>query len=218
METKKNEKYDLEAKKSLFFGIGLILSLLFVISAFEWRSEIEPIPIFETLKEPIFVVPVPITEIPKPPKPKIVKTPIPTIEAKDEIIKIIDEIKKPIVEDEPSDEGNTLDEIPDELPRNYAEVMPSYNGGMEHFYKFISDNVKYPRKAQLVGAQGKVFVHFVVEKDGSLSDIRVVKGIGAGCDEEAIRVMNLVRNFSPGKQGDVRVRVSMVVPIYFKLH
>ncbi|MEO9482963.1 MAG: energy transducer TonB [Ekhidna sp.] len=93
-------------------------------------------------------------------------------------------------------------------------ISPQFPAGIKAMTEFIGKNIQHPAGC----AEGKVFVQFVVEKDGSLTDLKVVKGIGAGCDEEALRVMKLVPKFLPGKQGDVRVRVQMVVPINFILH
>jgi protein TonB len=83
---------------------------------------------------------------------------------------------------------------------------------------YVSENLKYPVKASRMDIQGRVFVQFVVEKDGSLTDIQVVKGIGAGCDEEAVRVIKNAPRWEPGKQRGRPVRVKMILPIVFKLY
>ncbi len=77
--------------------------------------------------------------------------------------------------------------------------------------------MKYPSQARRMGIEGRVYLQFVVDRDGSITDIQAVKGIGAGCDEEAVRVMKTVPKFKPGKQRGVPVRVRMVMPISFKL-
>jgi len=220
MEQKKNEKYDLEKKRPLFFGIGMVISLSLTLVAFEWKSPIDPVMEltgnYEEFDE-IIVPPTIHTPPPPPPPPKvpIIKATIEEPEVEPDIIidnevspdDIIDFIPPP----------NPIIDVPDEAPRSFAEVMPSFEGGMQNFYKFMSKNIKYPRQATRMGVEGRVYIQFVVEKDGSLSDLKVVKGIGAGCDEEALRVMKLVPSFLPGKQGDVRVPVRMVIPIYFNL-
>lgn len=98
-----------------------------------------------------------------------------------------------------------------------VEVQPGPVGGMKAFYEFVAKNLKYPSKARRMGIEGRVFVEFVVEKDGSLTDIKVAKGIGGGCDEEAIKVISEAPNWEPGKQRGRAVRVRMIMPIMFKL-
>lgn len=107
----------------------------------------------------------------------------------------------------------------DSLSRIFTnvEVLPSFPGGIQQFGKFLSANLKYPKQAWLDKVQGRVFCQFVVEKDGSLSDIKVMRGIGGGCDEEAVRVLSTSPKWSPGIQNGRSVRVSYTIPIFFQL-
>jgi TonB family protein len=98
-----------------------------------------------------------------------------------------------------------------------VEEQPEYKGGMWAFYRYIASEIKYPLQARLEGIEGRIDVQFVVEKDGSLTDVQAIKGIGGGCDEEAVRVVQNTPAFNPGKQRGKPVRVRMVVPITFKL-
>jgi protein TonB len=98
-----------------------------------------------------------------------------------------------------------------------VEEQPGYPGGEESRIKFLQDNIKYPEEAKELGIQGKVFVTFVVEVDGSITDVRVLRGIGGGCDEEAIRVVRAMPKWVPGKQRGVPVRVQFNLPIKFTL-
>ena len=98
-----------------------------------------------------------------------------------------------------------------------AEVMPEYPGGEQAMMKFVADNVKYPQEAIDKEVSGRVMVGFVVEKDGSISDVKVVKGIGGGCDEEAVRVVNAMPKWKPGMDKGKPVRVSYIMPFTFKL-
>ncbi|MEI6455018.1 MAG: energy transducer TonB [bacterium] len=98
-----------------------------------------------------------------------------------------------------------------------VEEQPGYPGGEESRIKFLQDNIKYPEEAKELGIQGKVFVTFVVEVDGSITDVRVLRGIGGGCDEEAIRVVKAMPKWVPGKQRGVPVRVQFNLPIKFTL-
>lgn len=100
---------------------------------------------------------------------------------------------------------------------NQPEVMPEYPGGMDAMLKYLSENIQYPKMARGKNIQGKVLVTFIVEKDGSISDIKVVKGIGGGCDEEAMRVIKTMPKWKPGMQNGKNVRVSFAIPISFKI-
>lgn len=98
-----------------------------------------------------------------------------------------------------------------------AEVMPEYPGGDQAMMQFVADNVKYPQEAMDKEISGRVLVSFVVEKDGSINDVKVVKGIGGGCDEEAVRVVNAMPKWKPGMDKGKPVRVSYMMPFTFKL-
>lgn len=97
------------------------------------------------------------------------------------------------------------------------ESQPVPKEGMKAFYEYISANLKYPSEAKEMGIQGKVFVEFVVDKDGKLINLKSVKGIGAGCDEEAIRVLKNAPKWTPAKVVDMPVKVRMILPITYKL-
>lgn len=98
-----------------------------------------------------------------------------------------------------------------------VELMPAYSGGEEAMYKFLSENIKYPQVAKETGIQGTVIVKFVVEKDGSISDVQLLKTIGGGCDEEAVRVVKAMPKWKVGKQNGEPVRVYFTLPIKFTL-
>ncbi len=98
-----------------------------------------------------------------------------------------------------------------------VEEMPEYPGGMEAMYKFLSENIHYPAKAKEEGIEGRVYVNFVVEADGRLTNIKVLHGIGGGCDEEAVRVVEAMPKWKPGRNQGKAVRVHFNLPIVFKL-
>ncbi len=98
-----------------------------------------------------------------------------------------------------------------------VEQMPEFPGGPNAMFEHIASQIKYPQKARDNRIQGRVFVHFVIETDGSISNITVLKGIGHGCDEEAIRVVESMPRWKPGIQRDKPVRVSFNLPIRFSL-
>jgi protein TonB len=98
-----------------------------------------------------------------------------------------------------------------------VEVYPEFPGGMEGWAKFLRNNLRYPYMAQESEIQGKVYISFVVEKDGSITDVKVVKGIGGGCDEEAVRVIKKSPKWKAGLQNDQAVRVRYQMPIHYAL-
>ena len=100
---------------------------------------------------------------------------------------------------------------------NVADESPEYPGGMEALYKYLAENIHYPEQAKNDQIQGRVVISFVVEKDGGISDAKVVRGIGGGCDEEALRVVNAMPKWTPGKMRGEVVRVNFHLPITFKL-
>jgi protein TonB len=118
----------------------------------------------------------------------------------------IEEVKEQVIQQEAPKEIFTV-----------VEEQPGYPGGDEARIKFLQDNIKYPEEAKELGVSGKVFVTFVVEVDGSITDVRVLRGIGAGCDEEAIRVVKSMPRWVPGKQRGQPVRVQFNLPIKFTL-
>ncbi len=224
MEAKNNEQADLNQKSFLFLSIGLAVSMLLVTSAFEWKSyDSEGSIVALEADEPAFdeIVTIPVTRMPSPPKPKVIPPEI--IETKQEDVVEI-QIDQPIptfnFEEEPLaivDNTPPLADEPVDVVESYVEQMPAPEGGMEAFYKYISKNLKYPKNAIRNNISGKVFVSFVVDKDGSLQEVQVIKGIGGGCDEEALRIVQNAKKWQPGRQGGRTVKVRMVIPITFQL-
>jgi protein TonB len=98
-----------------------------------------------------------------------------------------------------------------------VEESATPKGGMQAFYEYVGKKLKYPAQARRMGTEGKVFVQFVINKDGSISDVVAIKGIGAGCDEEAVRIIQSAPPWTPGKQRGKPVKQRMVLPITFKL-
>ncbi|MFN3840229.1 MAG: energy transducer TonB [Cyclobacteriaceae bacterium] len=226
-EPKKYARADLEQVKLLMLSIGLTITMLLVVAAFEWRtvekSEVKIITrnsnVFEEIAE------IPQTEIPPPPppvlqQPRIVE--VPDEQEIEEEIKVdfdIDVTDKTVIQELPVIETPKIEEPEEEADKIFmvVEQSASPKGGMAAFYKYISDNIRYPAQARRMGIEGKVFVEFVVDRDGTLTQFTVVKGIGAGCDEEAVRVLKNAPSWNPGKQRGKPVRQRMVIPIIFKL-
>lgn len=99
----------------------------------------------------------------------------------------------------------------------YIDTQPIPMRGIKQFYSFISENMKYPTEAKKAGVEGKVFVEFVVDKNGKLTEVKTIKGIGHGCDKEAERVLKAAPKWTPGNVVDMNVAVRMILPINFKL-
>ena len=99
----------------------------------------------------------------------------------------------------------------------FVEEYPEFPNGEENLYKYLGSNIKYPHEALENGIQGTVVVKFVVEKDGSISNVKAVRKIGGGCDEEAVRVVKRMPRWKPGKQSGKPVRTEFTLPIQFKL-
>lgn len=98
-----------------------------------------------------------------------------------------------------------------------VEVQPVFPGGEDKFYAYLVEHMSYPPEARRLGIEGRVYVQFIIEKDGSVSDVRVVRGIGAGCDEVAVKVVASMPRWTPGYHKGHPVRVKMIVPLTFKL-
>ncbi|OAQ37996.1 hypothetical protein A5893_16645 [Pedobacter psychrophilus] len=99
-----------------------------------------------------------------------------------------------------------------------VEVLPSFPGGLQAFGKFLGGNLNYPKAAKDAKIEGRVYAQFVVEKDGSLTEVKIVRRIGYGCDEEAKRVLELSPKWNPGVQNGEKVRVIYTVPIFFQIN
>jgi len=223
MEAKKHPQADLTRKSGLFLNIGLVVSLALVITAFEWKFYDDgALKDLGTVTEDFEdIMDIPPTEQPPPPPPKMQQPEIIEVpdeeEIEDEIEIDLDvEVTEETVIEDVVFEDAPEEEIADEI-FTVVEDQPTPNGGMAAFYKFIGKNLKYPSQARRMGIEGKVFVQFIVDKDGTVRDVQAVKGIGAGCDEEAVRVIKNSPKWKAGKQRGRPVKVRMILPITFKL-
>lgn len=223
MEQKKSDKANLETKRTIFLEIGFILALALVFSAFEYKSydKVEYTNIERAVDDTQEEI-IPITEQkvkPPPPKPPPSVTIINVVE---DDVQVEDDIEIDIDfdEDVAMDEFQFVqeeEEIEEQHIFLVVENMPEFPGGEAAMYKFIGKNIEYPRMAKESGISGRVFVTFVVERDGSVTDVQILRGIGGGCDEEAIRVIKMMPKWTPGKQRGKPVRVQYRMPIKFTL-
>ena len=225
MEEKKSPKANLENKKLMFTQIGLIISLLVAWLAFEHKSydkrEIDP-----SLLNREVVVDEEMVEITKQeePKPQPVEVPKQTTQleiVQDDVETEDIEINVEVQQNEVIEEYVAPEVVEEEVVEQeifqIVEEMPSYPGGERALLEYVAKNIKYPQIARETGIQGRVFVGFVVEPDGSVSNVKILRGIGGGCDEEAMRVIKSLAKWKPGKQRGKAVRVSYQIPVVFKL-
>lgn len=130
----------------------------------------------------------------------------------------VDEVIAPPEASAPTVEERAVEVAPKpDEPFLTVEQQPQFPGGTEALRSYLSNNLRYPRAAASTGVSGRVFVSFVVNTDGSLTDVQIVKGIGFGCDEEAVRVIQKMPHWRPGKQSGRPVRVKYNLPIVFAL-
>ena len=228
IEIKKKRHKRTKAESFLFGAIGLCISMLMVYIAFEWKFYESQALVDLKHEESTFeeVMDIPTTIQPPPPPPVIEQPRIVEVSNEVEILEEIEvNLDVEVTEDLRITEVNTEnlvieapveEEVTDEI-FTIVEHRPEPEGGMAAFYGFVSEHIEYPSVARRTGIKGKVFVEFVVERNGSLTDIKVVKGIGGGCDEEAVRVLGMVPPWNPGKQRGKPVRVRMIIPIHFTL-
>jgi periplasmic protein TonB len=226
MEAKKNPSKDLSLQRNKFFLIGLSVSISLAITAFEWRTvKVKPIPRVHDPIEAEIPLLIMSTNIEPPSAPKSIQKLEPRkITPVDfgEIVAVtnntpVDEVPE-ITNEAPTATVYIVPEQPEESDEIsvFPETQPEPINGFKSFYEQLRKNIKYPRQAKSTGTEGKVFVEFIVNKNGEPSELKIIRGIGSGCDEEAMRVLSLVK-WEPGKQRGKPVRVKMVLPISFQL-
>lgn len=228
MDIKKSEKVNLENRKGIYFEIGLLLAFVVLLAAFEWKTdsaekkgfndqvtieaiEDEIIPITQQLMKP---------PPPPPPAPKLTDL----IDIVEDELDVDDKLEILDAEDERENDADRNDFDYDNYDGEFsdddevfviAEHMPVFPHG--DVTKWLAKNTKYPPIAEQNGIQGKVFVKFVVEKDGSVTNVEVVRSVDPSLDKEALRVVSAMPKWTPGRQRDKAVRVSFTVPINFYL-
>jgi protein TonB len=220
LRKRKTEKADLRTRYPLYFEIGMVLTLALLIVAF--RLDLRPDSNFEVALQQQEVVQmeeiVQTQQVEKPPPPP--RPPVPVEVPNDEILEDEDldldmtlDLDDPI-SDLPPPPPPPPDDEPEPEPEIFVivEQMPDLIGGLGELQKRIT----YPEIAKKAGVEGRVIVQFVVNEQGNVTDPVVVRGIGAGCDEEAIRAVSEAK-FTPGRQRGNPVRVKMSLPITFKL-
>lgn len=226
MEVKKTPKADLESKKTVFLQIGLVVVLSLVLVAFEWTSTDVNVD-FSLQDEDIEVEEeiIPITrqeevKPPPPPPPPAVADILNIVEDDvelDEELEIMDtemsqddivDFSNMVFEEETRDEGEIF---------MIVEEMPEFPGGTEALQRYLAQSVRFPVIAQENGIQGRVYIQFVINQNGEVTNATILRGVDPSLDREALRVVEAMPKWKPGKQRNRPVRVSYTVPINFVL-
>ena len=229
MEIKKSEKANLENKKLLFLELGLIISLGITWFAFEWTSKETVVSVLEDTTEVLIEEEIiPITQEAPPPPPTQVKIPVLSdqIDIVDDEIEVNDDLFMNLEDD--SNMGVeimeyvevTEEEVAEEeaIPFQLVEEKPSFQGGdANQFSKWVNSKLEYPEIAKENGVQGRVSLQFNVEQDGSVTKVKVLRGVDPSLDKEAVRVVSMSPKWKPGKQRDRAVPVTYTFPVIFQL-
>ncbi|TRX71110.1 energy transducer TonB [Carboxylicivirga sp. M1479] len=225
MEIKKSKRADLERKRTLFFQIGLMVTLGVVLVAFEWSSVDTGLGGFVPIDEEILeeeAPPITRREEIKPPPPPPPPKAHDLLNIVDNDVDLDEELE---IEDTELDQDFEVDlsnlsveeEDDDQQIFIVVEEMPEFPGGSGELFRFISKNVKYPVICQENGVQGRVSVSFVVDEKGNVVNVQAYRGVDPNLEREAVRVVKSMPKWKPGKQRGRNVKVSYTVPVNFKL-
>jgi protein TonB len=226
MDVKKSSKASLEDKKSIYMLMGFVVVLSLLYIALEWTKQ--EVTIYENTnleaiaEEEIEIIQTAQVEPPPPPPDipevieilNVVEDDVETAEIE---INTEDEKDKAIVIQAPVASTGVVEAEDSDVPFVVVENMPAFPGGEAALFKYLSDNIKYPVIAQESGIQGRVICQFVVNRDGSIVDIEVVRSVDKSLDAEAIRVISRMPRWTPGKQRGKTVRVKYTLPVNFRL-
>ncbi|MBD3636919.1 MAG: energy transducer TonB [Crocinitomicaceae bacterium] len=223
MELKKSKEADLENKVWVFRFLGLIMIASVVLMAFTFVVADADEFVDETQDdgmqdELVFDIEIPEEEPPEveeeAPPPPIIEDVV-EVEDDEEIEEIDLGLDLEMEEPPPIDDGE--DEIVAEPIVDFAEVEPSFPGGESAMMTWIQENIKYPQISIEMGEQGIVYVQFVVNKDGSIEQVKIMRGVSDALDDEAKRVVRNMPKWTPGEQAGKKVRVRYTLPIHFRL-
>ena len=229
MEEKKSKKANLENKKLLFIEVGLCFSLFVTLAAFQGGTRDANVSVLEEETQMIEEEEIiPITQETPPPPPETPKIPVLSdqIDIIDDDIKVDDDLFMNLEDDANLgvEIGDYIEEVQEEvieeeaIPFQLVETRPSFNGGdANEFSKWVNSRLEYPEIAKENGVQGRVTLQFTVEKDGSVTNVKVVRGVDPSLDKEAVKVVSSSPKWTPGKQRDRAVRVTYTFPVIFQL-
>ncbi len=228
MEVKKAPKANIETQKTTFFLMGLVVALAVLFVGFEWSSTIskldETVIVQDVLAEEEIEItqrdptPPPPPPPPEPEVPEIIEVTEEKVETKIDLSSLEDDQSKAQIQTyTPPPPPKPVEEEATEEIFVVVEKQPVFPGGTTALMKFLGDNIKYPVIAQENGIQGRVITNFVVERDGSISDVQVVRGQDPSLDREAVRVIKTMPKWTPGQQRGKAVRVRFTLPVVFRL-
>ena len=232
MEVKKSSKADLDGRRvqGFLLGVILVLTLLFVSLEYNWTAgssdyDFEALENIvkeldlEALKEEerIPLIKEQVVERPQSDDKLNVVDEDPQVELKDEIAPPEDVELKTVDEVEDPEQPTVVDMEMNPLNFRIVEELPEFPGGATELMKWLTKNLRYPVAAQQRKAQGKVVAQFIVNIDGSVSDIEVVSGVDPSLDREALRVLRMMPHWKAGKQDAKPCRTQVCIPIVFKL-
>src|SRR5690554_3115204 len=226
-EVKKSPKANLEVHRNTFILMGLVVGLSLLFFAFEWSTQTrkldETVLVQDVLAEEEIEItrreptPPPPPPPPEPEAPEIIEVVEEKVETKLEIKTEDDQSQRQLQTYVPPPPPKPKQEEVTEEIFVVVENQPEFPGGNAAMMKFLGDNIKYPVIAQENGIQGRVICNFVVEKDGSITDVQVVRGVDPSLDREAVRVIQQMPRWKPGKQRGSAVRVRFTLPVVFRL-
>ena len=222
MEHKKNKNVDEHKRSYMYFTIGLAISISMALIAFEWKAyhitDNKDVELLETIFDDFVDIPPTVFEIPKPPvvqMPKIIE-----IIDEEEIDDIIDVFIDTEITDDLKIEAFLPEPIDDEEAQNEFIVLEKnavFPGGRKAWGKFLNKHLRYPRMAKKMGIEGRVILQFDVSAKGEISNMEVIRRIGGGCDEEALRVLSKSPKWMPGEQRGRPVKSKHQMSIIFTL-
>ena len=227
MEAKKTPRADLEKRRGMFLEIGLAVILAAALVAFNVKSYEKEVKEVSTrtadveIEADIIQTEQEETPPPPPEEPEVVATELNVVENDAEDIHEIGIVNAEARADEALE--FTRVEVTEEVEEAEEEVFlvveedPEFPGGLDALSKFIADNIKYPQLAKENNITGRVFVSFVVEKDGRVGQVKILRDIGGGCGNEAVRVVKMMPKWKPGKQRGKAVRSQFNLPVNFDL-
>lgn len=227
MEQKKSNRVKIESNSSIYFAMGLVVALSMLFTAFEWQSEMRQPKTYTSNAGVYEVQEIDITRQIEKKQQEIEK---PKIVAPDVIDVVEDDIEQQTMfatEDNgdafaPSDilvpepPTEIIEEVED-IVYDFVQQQPAFIGGDAALFQYLNETINYPTIAIEQGEQGRVLCSFIVGKDGAISNVHVVRGVSPTLDREAVRVLQSMPSWKPGKQNGISVKVKLTIPVMFRL-
>ena len=231
-EVKKTGRADLESNKPLYFLMGVVVALALIFVAFEWGNreievqDIQDNSVVEEIED-IQITP-PEEDTPPPPPPEEAPVNVEVLQIVEDDVKVadvelasvddsFDKLQQTFTPPAPTQRGRAEEKVEDDTVFEFLEEPAEFPGGQAAMLKWLSDHIKYPAIASENNIQGRVMVSFVVERDGSVSNIKVLRGVDPSLDKEAIRVVGEMPKWKPGMQTGKPVRSRFNLPVTFRL-